>query len=513
MKKQRFYRSLAIAISLLTVSPAFAQEKATLTLSDTGKTVISRHIYGQFAEHLGRSIYDGFYRNGQIRMDVVNALKQVSVPNLRWSGGCFADQYHWRDGIGETLNRPKTVNTTWGMVTEDNSFGTAEFLEMCRLIGCEPYIAGNVGTGSPQEMKDWVEYLNFNGKSTLSDLRAKNGHPEPYKVSFWGVGNESWGCGGMMEPETYATQYRTYALFAKNYPGAPLRKIAGGANGDDYHWTEVLMKNIPLWQMWGLSFHYYTRDEDDHSTTKHSATQFDEQEYFTFIKKGLHIEDLIGKHGAIMDKYDPKHSVAMVIDEWGIWVDPEPGTDPRWAYQQNSMRDALIAASTLNIFNNHADRIKMANLAQTVNVIQSMILTKGDQMLLTPTYHVFDLYKVHQDARLLPIKLQTPDYSFGQDKIPAVNASASVDKDGVIHITLVNLDPAKPVTLQATLPQALNKTVTGQILTSAKFNDINTFEQPGKVKIVDFTGASASGKTLNADLPPLSVVLLTLKTR
>jgi alpha-N-arabinofuranosidase len=489
--------------------PCRAQVTAELVISDTGHTIISRNIYGTFAEHLGRGIYDGFYRGGQIRMEVVNALKQIKLPNLRWPGGCFADQYHWRDGTGPLNLRPKTVNTTWGMVTEDNSFGTAEFLELCKLIGCEPYIAGNVGTGTLQEMKDWVEYLNFNGKSTLSELRAADGHPAPYKVSFWGVGNESWGCGGLMTPETYATQYRTYALFAKNYPGAPLKKIAGGANGEDYHWTEVLMKNIPLWEMWGLSFHYYTRD--DETKTPHSATSFDEAEYFNYLKKALHIEDLINQHGAIMDKYDPKHQVAMVIDEWGIWVDAEPGTNPAFAYQQSSLRDALIAASTLNIFNNHADRIKMANLAQAVNVIQSLILTKGDQMVLTPTYHVFELYKVHQDARLLPIKLNSPFYAFGKDKLKAVNASASKDKDGIIHISLVNLDPNQTVTLKATLPGITGHTVTGQVLTSPKFTGINTFEQPDHIRTLPFNGVSVNGDGLTVELPGKSVVLLEIK--
>ncbi len=502
----KLYLFCLTLLSMLTGT--LSAQQAILNIKEKGQTSISKHIYGQFAEHLGRSIYDGFYRNGEVRMDVVNALKEIKIPVLRWPGGCFADQYHWRDGIGEKMSRPKTVNTTWGMVTEDNSFGTAEFLEMCKLIGCQPYIAGNVGTGSPQEMKDWIEYLNFGGVSSLSELRAKNGHALPYKVSFWGVGNESWGCGGLMEPETYATQYKTYALFAKNYPGVLLRKIAGGANGNDYHWTEVLMKNIPAWEMWGLSFHYYTRDEE--TNDKHSATSFDEKEYFYFVKKALHIEDLINKHGAIMDKYDPQHKVAMVIDEWGIWVDPEPGTNPAFAYQQNSMRDALIAASTLNVFNNHADRIKMANLAQTVNVIDALLLTKGDQMIKTPTYWVFDLFKEHQDAKLLPLAITSPVYSFNNDNIPAINASASVDTAGVAHITLVNLDPKNSLTVAASLPKRYTG-LSGEILHSDRFNAINTFEAPDAVKPIPFNGASLNNNQLQITLPPLSVVALTLK--
>jgi len=487
-----------------------AQQKAIIALSDTGKTVVSRHIYGQFAEHLGRCIYDGFTRNGQIRMDVVEALKRIRVPNLRWPGGCFADQYHWRDGIGDRSKRPENVNTTWGMITEDNSFGTHEFLQLCELIGCTPYIAGNVGTGTPQEMKDWIEYLNFSGESTLSTLRATNGHPAPYKVPFWGVGNESWGCGGLMTGETYATQYRTFALFCKSYPDAPLKRIAGGANGDDYPWTEAVMKNVPAWEMWGLSFHYYTRP-DEGDTAHYSATRFDERQYYQFVKKALHIEELIGKHSAIMDKYDPQHQVAMVVDEWGIWLDAEPGTNPRFLYQQNSLRDALIAASTLNIFNNHADRVKMANLAQTVNVIHSLILTKGEQMLLTPTYYVFDLFKVHQDATLVPLQINTPYYRFKGDSLPAVSVSASRDSAGILHISLVNLDPKNAITVQADLGGLKQQRISGQILTSTQFTDINTFDQPDKVKPAVFKDAKLEGHQLNVNLPKLSVVVLTLQ--
>jgi len=511
MSFANFYQLTRRCLTVLfiaTASTANAQN-ATIIVGDTSGLVIRRNLYGQFAEHLGRGIYDGFYRSGKIRMDVVEALKKINIPVLRWPGGCFADQYHWKDGIGPVASRPKTVNTTWGMVTEDNSFGTAEFLTLCKLIGCQPYIAGNVGTGSPQEMKDWIEYLNFGGSSTLADLRKTNGQAEPYHVPYWGVGNESWGCGGLMPAETYATKYRTYALFCKNYPGSPLKKIAGGADADDYNWTETLMKNIPLWEMWGLSFHYYTRD--DATNNPHSATQFDEADYFAFCKKALHMEELISKHGAIMDKYDPQKKVALVVDEWGIWVDTEPGTNPAFLYQQNSLRDALIAASTLNIFNNHCDRVKMANLAQTVNVIHSLILTKGDQMLLTPTYAVFDLYKAHHDAKLLPLKLASPNYTFKGDSIPAVNASASVTPDGIIHITLVNLDPKNEITVKTLSGHFANKRLNGKVLTSAKFTDYNTFDAPAKVAIRPFDQAHIVDNDLHITLPAKSVVELELK--
>jgi alpha-N-arabinofuranosidase len=478
---------------------------------------ISKYIYGHFAEDLGHCIYGGFWvdsnlnvpKNDRIRMDVVDALKKIQIPDLRWPGGCFADQYHWSDGIGERSKRPTRVNTTWGMVEDDNSFGTDEFLKLCDLLGCEPYIAGNVGSGTPKEMEDWLEYLNYNGKSTLADMRRQNGHPAPYNVSLWGVGNESWGCGGSMTPEFYSSQFKRYAEFCKNYPGTSLKKIASGANSDDYNWTDVCMKNIPIWAMWGISMHYYTIANNwEH---KGAATGFDENTYFSAMKNCLHIEDLIKKHSAIMDKYDPQKKVALAVDEWGIWTDVEPGTNPAFLYQQNSLRDALIAGSTLNIFNNHCDRVRMANLAQAVNVLQSLVLTDKEKMVLTPTYYVFDLYKYHQNATMLPVNFYSTEYNFGNDSIPAINASASRDSNGVIHITLVNIDPKNKVSVNTSLNGSSFRQADGQILTSKNFTDINTFDDPNKVKLAAFNDFKKNGDELTINLPPMSVTLITLK--
>jgi alpha-N-arabinofuranosidase len=395
------------------------------------------------------------------------------------------------------------------MVSDDNSFGTDEFIKLCNLLDCEPYIAGNVGSGTPQEMMNWLEYLNFNGKSTLADMRRKNGHDAPYNVSLWGVGNESWGCGGQMTPEYYANEFKRYAEFCKNYPGTHLKKIASGANGDDYNWTEVCMKNIPLWDMWGLSMHYYTIVNNWQH--KGSATTFGEDEYFKGLKSCLNIENLINKHSAIMDKYDPEKKVALAVDEWGIWTDAEPGTNPAFLYQQNSLRDALIAASTLNIFNNHCDRVRMANLAQTVNVLQALVLTNKEKMLLTPTYYVFDLYQHHQNATFIPLLFTSPQYSFNNESINAVNASASKDSNGVVHITLVNLDSKKEITVNTSLQNISSKNIEGEILTSQKFNDINTFEQPDKVKNASFSDYKITNNSLSINMPPMSVVLITIK--
>ena len=487
----------------------FAQTPVSISIRDTSGPTISRNIYGHFSEDLGRCIYDGFWTGDHIRMDVVEALRKIRVPVLRWPGGCYADQYHWRDAIGPREQRKQTVNTTWGMVSEDNSFGTHEFLQLCELLGCQPYIAGNVGTGTPEEMENWLEYLNFNGKSTLADLRRQNGHPQPYNVSFWGVGNESWGCGGSMTPEYYSDLYNRYSEFCKNYPGARLKLIASGANSDDYNWTEVLMKHIDLGRTWGISMHYYTLAGPwEH---KGSATNFGEDEYFKAMAACLRMEDIVHGHSAIMDKYDPRKRMSLVVDEWGIWTDAQPGTNPAFLYQQNSLRDALIAASTLNIFNNHADRIKMAALAQTVNVLQALILTDKDKMLLTPTYYIFDLYKVFQDSRSLAIQLKSPDYTFGTGKIPAINASAARDSDGVVHVSLVNLDPGKKASIRVNLPGLTFNTVQGRVLTSAKFTDVNSFDVPDRVKPVVFNGARKEGADLVVELPAMSVVVLDLK--
>jgi alpha-N-arabinofuranosidase len=489
--------------------PLVLLAQADLAIRDTSGPLISRAIYGHFSEDLGRCIYDGFWTGDHIRMDVVEALKKIRIPVLRWPGGCYADQYHWRDGIGPREQRKHTVNTTWGMVPEDNSFGTHEFMQLCELLGCQPYIAGNVGTGTPEEMENWLEYLNFSGKSTLADLRRQNGRDQPWNVSYWGVGNESWGCGGNMTPEFYSDQYKRYSEFCKNYPGAPLKLIASGANGDDFNWTETLMQHIARGRVWGISMHYYTLAGSWQH--KGSATQFGEDDYFKAMSAGLRMEDIVNRHSAIMDKYDPRKRIALVVDEWGIWTDAEPGTNPAFLYQQNSLRDALIAASTLNIFNNHADRIKMANLAQTVNVLQALVLTDKDRMLLTPTYYVFDLYKVHQDAHSLAIQLMGPDYGFGGGKIPAVNASASKDSSGAVHISLVNLDPTKKVVVKVRLGMGGLRTVEGQVLTSGRFNDYNTFDQPDKVKPVAFHGAKKEGDELAVDMPPMSVVVLEVR--
>lgn len=495
-----------------------AQNKVTLH-ADEGKYMISRHIYGHFAEHLGRCIYDGFYvgenntkipnKNG-VRLDVVAALKKLKIPNLRWPGGCFADTYHWKDGIGPKAKRPKIVNTWWGGVTEDNSFGTHDFLNMCELLGTEPYLAGNVGSGTVQELSDWVQYVNFEKNSPMSNLRQQNGRQAPWNVRYWGVANEAWGCGGNMKPDYYANLYRQYSTFMNNRVGnGKIFRIASGASDDDYTWTETLMKNIPGTMMEGLAMHHYSVLSWGDGK-KGSATQFTDEEYFKTMRQALLMDELIEKHAAVMDKYDPEKKIALIVDEWGGWYNVEPGTNPGFLYQQNTMRDAVLAGATLNIFHKHADRVRMANLAQAINVLQAVILTKGDKILLTPTYHVLEMYNVHQDATMLPVTVKTDDFKLGSDKLPAVSVSASRDKAGKVHLSLVNIDPTKSQDVSIDLNGLKATGATGRILTSADVRDHNTFENLTKVKPILFTGAKVSGNTLTVLLPPVSVVVLEL---
>lgn len=486
--------------------------------ADQGKQMISRHIYGHFSEHLGRCVYEGYWVGEDspipnvrgIRKDVVEALKRMKAPVLRWPGGCFADEYHWKDGIGPRESRPAMINTHWGGVTENNHFGTHEFLDLCEQVGCEPYICGNVGSGSVQEMMEWVEYMTSDAQSPMANLRRQNGREQPWQVTYFGVGNESWGCGGNMTPEFYADQFRRYNTFVKNYPGNRVYRIACGANSEDYRWTEVLMKNAGR-RMNGLSLHYYTIPSGNWGR-KGSATRFTEAEYHATLRNTLRMESLLARHSAIMDQYDPDKRIGLIVDEWGIWTDVEPGTNPGFLYQQNSLRDALVAGINLNLFNQHCDRVKMANIAQTVNVLQAMILTDKEKMLLTPTYHVFEMYSVHQDAVLLPAELEGQEYRSGGEAIPEVSVSASVDQAGKIHVSLCHLDPNAPAELTAELRGTQARRISGRVLTADSITAHNTFDQPENVKPAVFAAARVTEAGFSATLPPRSVVVLEIET-
>ncbi|WP_267350675.1 alpha-N-arabinofuranosidase [Sphingomonas sp. GM_Shp_2] len=504
----------AALVQAQTAAPTRDTATATVRADQPGATYDKR-IFTQFAEHLGNGIYGGLWVGNDKRIpntrgfrnDVVGALKDLGVPVIRWPGGCFADEYHWREGIGPKNKRPVKINTHWGGVTEPNTVGTHEFMDVTEQVGAEVYISGNVGNGTPQEMAEWVEYMT-SPAGTLADERAKNGRKTPWKLPYFGIGNELWGCGGNMKAEYAADVTRRYATFIKAPAGTRIQKIASGANVDDYHWTEVMMREAGD-KVDALSLHYYTTPGG--WPPKASAIDFDETAWAETLAGAWKIDELISKHSAIMDKYDPQKRVYLAVDEWGTWYGQDPGTHPGFLRQQNSLRDALVAAIHLNVFAKHADRVKMSAIAQMVNVLQAMILTDGPKMVLTPTYHVFKMYKPYIDATVLPIELKSPWYNNEQWTMPAVSASAVRDKAGVVHVGLANADPNKAITVTTTLAGLNASGVNGQVLTAPTINALNTFDQPNNLVPAAFNGAQLSGNTLTVTLPAKSVVMLDLR--
>ena len=493
-----------------------AQNKVTLH-PDQAETVINKHIYGHFAEHLGRVIYDGIYvgdentaiphTNG-VRNDVIRALKALKIPNLRWPGGCFADTYHWKEAIGPKSERNHIENLSWGNYREDNSFGTHEFLDLCELLGAEPYLAVNMNTGSVREAVEWVQYTTHeNGTSNLTDMRQQNGREEPWNVKYWGIGNESWDCGGDMTAEYYVNLYRRYATAMTSYGNNQgLFRIAVGPGWDDYDWTETVMKNVPARRIEGLSVHHYSVID---WSNKGSSYQFTEEQYFATMKRAWFMEEFITKNSEVMDKYDPEKHVALIVDEWGGWYD----TDPRGngvLYQQNTLRDAMIAGVTLNIFNNHADRVRMANLAQTVNALQAVVLTNGEQMILTPTYHVMEMYNVHQDATLVPSEVISNNFTLDGESIPALSVSASINSSNQMAISITNIESHFSQVVDIDLNGFDATNVTGRILTAPLIQEHNNFDYPERLTPAIFYDFDLNNSSLSVDIPRHSVIVLIL---
>ena len=513
--------TLLAGAALLLASTALNAQDATIRIHDggTGET-IPAEIYGQFSEHLGRCIYGGLWvgKDSKVpniegyRKDVFEALKTLKVPVMRWPGGCFADDYHWMDGIGPQEQRAYIANNNWGGTLEDNSFGTHEFLNLCEMLGIEPYISGNVGSGSVEEMAKWVEYMTSDAQSTMADLRRKNGREEPWKVKYFGIGNEAWGCGGNMTPEYYSDLFRRYATYLRDLGGNRLYKIASGASDYDYNWTEVLMKNIGRKGMKGISLHYYT-NIGGWTGSKTSATQFDESTYYITLSKTIDIESVLVKHIDIMDKYDPEGKVALLLDEWGTWFDVEPGTNPGHLYQQNTMRDAIVAALNFDIFHKYTRRLKMCNIAQVVNVLQAMILTNETDMVLTPTYHVFEMYNVHQNAEYLASDCITNKVKTARkNNVPEVDVTAS-RKDGQMNISLVNTDLKKSKKVLVTFDnaKAVSAITSARVLSSKNVQDYNDFDKKDVVAPKAFKDYKLTKSGLEVTLPPCSVAVLIAK--
>lgn len=477
------------------------------------KSHIKREIYGHFSEHLGRCIYNGIYvgedseipNTDGVRNDIIDAFKEIKMPVLRWPGGCFADEYHWKDGIGEKSSRKKMINTHWGGVVEDNSFGTHEFFNLCEKLECEPYLAGNLGSGTVQELAEWVEYITSDDISPMAELRRKNGRDKAWKLKYLGIGNENWGCGGNMRPEYYADEYRRYQTYCRNFSGNELFKVACGPNAEDYHWTEVLMENVKDWHTKAISLHYYTVPTGDWNH-KGSATDFSNEEYYSTISKTLYMDELITRHSEIMNRYNPNNTIGLIVDEWGCWYDVEPGTNPGFLYQQNTMRDAIVAAVNLNMFNSHSDRVIMANLAQAVNVLQALILTEGKKMVKTPTYHVFNMFKTHQDSDLV--------YSFCENEkvsdkeIPAISQSVSV-RDGKMTITLANCSLDEEYEISCAINGFAATKAAAEIL-DADVRAYNDFEDGNKVTPKAYEVKLDNGE-VTVKMPACSVVSVVLE--
>ena len=517
--------------------------------SDRSGAVINRDIFGQFAEHLGNGIYGSIWVGKDsripnvrgIRSDVVGALKAIKVPVVRWPGGCFADEYHWRDAIGPVAKRKTTVNSVWAGAVEPNSFGTHEFMDFAEQIGSEAYISVNVGSGTVQEAADWVEYMTAVAPASAASERAANGRKAPYKVKYLGLGNEMWGCGGPFTGEEYVTKMKPFAHFVHNYnpaqaapkvdyaaiakdlmsgkpmdslPSNPegMKRIAAGPNSADPSYTEVIMKawktRSPIyWDIDGISLHQYTWGSVPFNEP---AEGFGEKEYATVLMQTQWMDRTITKHSEIMDKYDPKKHVALVVDEWGVWLKPKAGTEQMFLIQQNSLRDGMAAAMNLNIFARHADRVRMTNIAQMVNVLQAMIMTEGPKMVLTPTYHIYKMYVPFQDATLLPVTFNAGEYKFDKITLPKVDALAARGKDGKVWLALINLDPKAESVVTANVPGVAASRAEGEVLSAPSFASVNSFDAPTTVAPKPFK-ATASNGILSLTLPPHSVTVVRLE--
>jgi alpha-N-arabinofuranosidase len=518
---------MVIVVTLATSAIAAEPIKLSVDATKSGAK-INRNIFGQFAEHLGHGIYEGIWvgpdssipNTRGIRNDVVLALRALKVPNVRWPGGCFADEYHWRKGIGPANQRAVTLNPNWGGVTEPNTFGTTEFMDFIDQIGSRAYLSVNVGSGTPQEAAEWLEYLTADPVTTLGKERAANGHPEPYTIPYLGIGNESWDCGGNMSAEYYLSQMKIYSRFVRNFNPAQQKgeqqmlKIAVGPGGDGPRWTEwtdTIMKAYQQhtwsWDIDGLSMHNYTVIK---WPPAYASTGFGEPEYAQILNKTLEMDALINKHSAIMDTYDPQKKVALVVDEWGAWYAPTPGSHEGFLVQQNSQRDAVLAALNLNIFARHADRVRMANIAQMVNVLQAMILTDKEKMVLTPTYHVFKMYVPFQDATFVPVSFDAGTYMQGDIKLPRVDAIAAKDTKGKLWLAITNLDPNQPVDVDASIAGIPAKSAAGETLTAPKVDSVNTFEAPNIV-VPKPISAKAQGGKLVLQLSPKSVTVVAVE--
>ena len=515
-----------MALILAQALPSFAADKIHLKV-DASKPgpKIDRNIFGQFAENLGHGLYEGIWvgpdssipNTRGIRNDVVAALRELNVPNVRWPGGCFADQYHWRKGIGPRDKRPATVNSAWGDVIDTNAFGTDEFMDFIQQIGSTPYVSINVGSGTPQEAAEWLEYMTAAAPTALAKERAANGHPEPYKVGFLGIGNESWDCGGAMTPDYYVSLMKVYSRFVLNMnpeqrDHGQMLKIAVGPGSPDTEWTESVMqawkKHTWAWNISGVSLHRYTVPNGWPPST--GSENFGLDDYVKTLKSTLLMDEFLRKQEAVMDKYDPEKKLTLSVDEWGAWYAPLPGSNPAFLVQQNSIRDAILASLNLNIFARHADRVRMANIAQMINVLQAMILTDKEKFVLTPTYYVFKMYVPFQDAASVPVAFDAGTYTHGGASLPRVDAIAAKSSDGKLLLEITNLDAENPAAIDVDLTGVTATSARAETLTAPSVDSINTFELPNTVAPKAAAVKVQDGK-LSLTVEPRSVTVVVIE--
>jgi alpha-N-arabinofuranosidase len=490
---------------------------------DDAIAVINPNIYGHFMEHLGGCVEGGCWvgegsqipHDAGVRSDVVAALKAVRAPVIRWPGGCFADDYHWRDGIGPRASRPRGINMHWGDVVESNEFGTHEFADFCRGVGAEPYFCGNVGSGSPTELRNWVEYCNFKGDTSLAGERAANGSPEPLGVRYWGVGNENWGCGGNFTPEDYGAEYRRFATYLRNWGETPIYLIACGPNGNDLEWTRRFLTKVKKDYGRGPTLHGYAAHY--YCGTAGTATEYTVDQWYELLWKAVQMEPLVVQQRALMDAFDPDRKIGLIVDEWGTWHPPTPGHNPAFLWQQNTVRDGLVAALTLDIFNRHADKVVMSNIAQTINVLQALLLTDEDRMIKTPTYHVYDLYKAHQSGTAVRMRVSSPEIDLNaagaRQAIAQITGSASM-RGQTLTITLVNASATDPADVALRLHGGARVDTVDAAGLSYRSGDIhahNTFDDPDAVGIDSSIAAAFDAATSTVRLAPASVTRLTAR--
>jgi len=528
--------SLAAAPALLARQTTAADARIEILLNEPGDT-IAPEIYGHFVEHLGGVVYDGIWVGEQssipnvngVRKQLIDALRKVKPGMIRWPGGCFADQYDWRDGTGPRAKRPRrtnfwldagewsaTANRSGAQAYEPNTFGTVDFAEFCRQVGAQPYFAANLRSLPAQQFDQWIEYCNSPaGSTTLADLRAADGHADPLNVKLWGVGNESWGCGGNFDPEDYAVEFRRYTAWAPSY-GVKLAFIGSGPNDDNFAWTRRAFAKLGgegLDNLWGWALHHYSWNAGAHShpewyKSKGDALQFDASQYYSILRDANDMERLIRTHWDVMGESDPRHKVKLVVDEWGAWH--KPGTEPfaeALLGQQNTMRDAVVAGMTLDIFNRHAEKVGMASVAQLVNNLQALFFAHENRFCVTPTYHVFDLYSSHQGGQSLRTVLSAPDIRYSFDDKPAALpglCSSSSLKGNNLTVTVTNpsIDTAR--NSEIVIRGGRIQTISAVVLAAKDVHAHNSFDNPRAVEPSTFP-IKAQGAVLTNLFPPASV--------